>query len=199
MKIEKQNLYPLVVAITGASGAKYACRTCEMLLKAKAIVHLIITETAKDIIKTELRFDKSDYLLNSKDFIHHDPDIYSKKIASGSNETRGMVIIPASMGTVGRIANGTSDNLIARVADVHLKEKRKLVMVPRETPLNRIHLENLLKLNNAGALILPAMPSFYSGVSTVDDLIDTVVARVLDYLEIKHDLDVSYLKEDMFL
>ncbi len=194
MKTDKQNEHPLVVAITGASGAMYACRTCEMLLKANASVHLIITKTAEEIIQTELSSEKSDYLLNSKDFIHHDPNTFSTEIASGSNQTLGMVIIPASMGTVGRIANGTSDNLVARVADVHLKEKRKLVIVPRETPLNRIHLENLLKLNDAGALILPAMPSFYSGASTIENLIDTVVARVLDYLEIKHDLDVGYMK-----
>lgn len=194
MKTDKQNEHPLVVAITGASGAIYAFRTCAMLIKANLSVHLIITKTAEEIIKTELSPENSDYLLSSKDFIHHDPSTFSTEIASGSNHTLGMVIIPASMGTVGRIANGTSDNLVARVADVHLKEKRKLVIVPRETPLNRIHLENLLKLNDAGAMILPAMPSFYSGVSTIENLIDTVVARVLDYLEIKHDLDVGYIK-----
>lgn len=192
MITEKQKEHPLVVAITGASGARYAFRTCELLLREKVCVHLIITKTAEEIIKTELNSENADYLLGSGDFTRHDPDSYSTEIASGSNRTLGMVIIPASMGTVGRIASGVSDNLVARVADVHLKEKRKLVLVPRETPLNRIHLVNLLRLNDAGAMILPAMPSFYSGASTIDDLIDTVVARVLDYLDIEHDLDVSY-------
>ncbi|MCD6216609.1 UbiX family flavin prenyltransferase [bacterium] len=199
MVTEIQIKQTLVVAITGASGAMYACRTCELLLKANLSVHLIITKTAELIIKEELPDEKSEFLLASESFHRHDPDSYDCEIASGSNHTLGMVIIPASMGTIGRIANGTSDNLVARVADVHLKEKRKLVIVPRETPLNRIHLENLLKLNDAGALILPAMPSFYSGADTVDKLVDTVIARVLNHLGISHGLDVGYYDRSSFL
>ena len=161
-----------------------------------ASVHLVITDTARHIIEVELPSDKADFLLNSKDIIRHDPGSYSETIASGSYMTSGMIVIPASMGTIGRIANGTSDNLIIRTTDVHLKEKRKLIVVPRETPLNRIHLENLLKLHDAGALILPAMPSFYTNADSIDDLVDTVVARVLDHIGIKHDIDVRYHGKD---
>jgi len=190
--VENTNENPIVIAVTGASGAIYAHRTLELILQSGASVHLVITNTARHIIEVELPAEKADLLLNSSDVIRHDINSYSETIASGSYMTSGMIIIPASMGTIGRIANGTSDNLIIRTADVHLKEKRKLIVVPRETPLNRIHLENLMKLHDAGALILPATPSFYSNAGSIDDLIDTVVARVLNHIGIKHNLDVRY-------
>ena len=190
--VENTNEHPVVIAVTGASGVVYAHRTLELLLKSGVSVHLVITKTATHIIEVELPNEKSDLLLNSQDVVRHDPSSYSETIASGSYMTSGMIVIPASMGTIGRIASGTSDNLIIRTADVHMKEKRKLIVVPRETPFNRIHLENLMKLHDAGALIMPATPSFYSKADSIDDLVDTVVARVLDHIGIKHNLDVRY-------
>jgi 4-hydroxy-3-polyprenylbenzoate decarboxylase len=187
---KEKNIY--VIAITGASGMIYAHRLLQLLKKEKSEIHLVITKTAVQIIGHELKPKQAEFVLKDAGFIRHDPEKYSSVIASGSHKTSGMVVVPASMGTVGRIASGTSDNLVVRAADVHLKEKRKLIIVPRETPLNAIHLENMLKLDRAGAIILPAMPSFYSGMHTVEGLVDTVVARVLDHLGIGHDLDVKY-------
>lgn len=182
----------IVVAISGASGSCYASRLLEILLEKKMDIHLIISESAKQIAKDELDEKRFLFLTEKADVKRYHPDKFNVSIASGSVNTRGMVVIPASMGTIGRIASGTSDNLIIRVADVHLKEKRKLIVVPREAPLNRIHIENLLRLHDAGAIILPAMPSFYMKPETINDLIDTVVARVLDHLNISNDLNTEY-------
>ena len=184
--------YPIIVAITGASGMLYAFWLIE-ILDAKAIpLNLIITLTARKIITNELSKKDADFIFTGAKAERHDPLKFESELASGSNKSRGMVIVPASMGTIGRIACGVSDNLVVRAADVHLKERRKLIIVPRETPLNRIHLENLLKLNDAGAVILPAMPSFYSRPKTLVELADTIVARILDHLDIEHNLDVGY-------
>lgn len=196
MKTKENERYPLVVAITGASGAVYAYRLLEILMNQNVETHLVITKTAEHIIKTELSNEKANFILKETRVTRHDPDKYAVEIASGSYLTSGMAIVPASMGTIGRIANGTSDNLVARCADVHLKERRTLVVVPRETPLNRIHLENLLKLHDAGAVILPATPSFYAGADSIESLVDTVVARILDHMGIDHDLDIRYHPEN---
>jgi len=183
---------PYIVAITGASGMIYASRLVELLDSHGISPHIVITSTAKEIIKRELPSERAILLLEDARFMRYDPDDFSAVIASGSYHTSGMVIVPASMGTIGRIASGTSDNLAIRAADVHLKERRKLIVVPRETPLNRIHLENLLRLNDAGAVILPAMPSFYSKPDSIDAIADTVVIRILDHLGINLDSNVRY-------
>jgi len=192
VKIKYQGKYPIIIAITGASGMIYAHRLVEILDYGKISMHLIITPTARRIIETELADKNANFILKKVKATRHDSSNLETEIASGSHKTGGMVIIPASMGTIGRIASGATENLITRVADVHLKERRKLIIVSRETPLNRIHLENLLRLNDAGAVIMPAMPSFYSKPKTIEELADTVVARVLDHLDIEHDLDVRY-------
>lgn len=184
--------YPLIIAITGASGMIYAHRLIEILNRENFPMHLIITSTAIRIIQTELTTNQADFLLKKANATRHDSSHLESEIASGSHLTSGMVIIPASMGTIGRIASGTTENLVTRVADVHLKERRKLIIVSRETPLNRIHLENLLKLNDAGALIMPATPSFYSKPKTILDLVDTIIARILDHFQIEHNLNIRY-------
>jgi len=192
MSIIYKGIHPIIIAITGASGMIYAYRLIEILESGKIPMHLIITPTAKRLIDIELSHENANFIFSGAKATRHDSSNLETGIASGSNLTGGMVIIPASMGTIGRIASGATENLVTRVADVHLKERRKLIIVSRETPLNRIHLENLLKLNDAGALILPAMPSFYSKPKTLNELADTVVARVLDHLDIEHDLGVRY-------
>jgi 4-hydroxy-3-polyprenylbenzoate decarboxylase len=196
MEKKENERNPLVLAVTGASGAIYAYRLLEILMSQNVETHLVITKTAEHIIRTELSNEKANFILKEAGVKRHDPDKYAVEIASGSYITSGMAIVPASMGTVGRIANGTSDNLVARCADVHLKERRTLVVVPRETPLNRIHLENLLRLHDAGAVILPAMPSFYAGADSIELLVDTVVARILDHLGIGHGLNIRYHPEN---
>jgi len=192
MNPEHKAMGPYVIAITGASGMIYASRLVEKLDSQGISMHLVITPTARGIIKRELPGGRAKFLLEDTRFSRHDPSDFSAVIASGSFRTSGMVIVPASMGTIGRIASGTSDNLVIRTADVHLKERRKLIIVPRETPLNRIHLENMLKLNDAGAVILPAMPSFYSGPDSIDILADTIVIRILDHLGLSFDSEVRY-------
>jgi 4-hydroxy-3-polyprenylbenzoate decarboxylase len=187
----------LVVAITGASGSSYGVRLLDVLLRAGHTVHLVISPAATQVMERELgvtldlaRFDPR-LLVKSADVsklhYHHFRD-FSAGIASGSFRTAGMAVCPCSMGTVAAIAHGTSENLIHRAADVHLKERRKLVLVPRETPLGLIQLRNLATVAEAGAVVLPAMPAFYTLPKTVDDMIDFVVGRVCDQLGIEHRL-----------
>jgi flavin prenyltransferase len=187
----------LVVAITGASGSPYAVRLLEILLRAGRTVHLVISPAATQVIERELgvtldlaRFDPK-LLLKNADLArlhYHEYRDFSAGIASGSFPTGGMVVCPCSMGTVAAIAHGTSQNLIHRAADVHLKERRKLILVPRETPLGLIQLRNLTAVAEAGALVLPAMPAFYTLPKTVDDMVDFVVGRVCDQLGVEHRL-----------
>ncbi|MFO0937669.1 MAG: flavin prenyltransferase UbiX [Gemmataceae bacterium] len=191
----------LVLAITGASGAPYGVRLLEIALRAGRTVHLTISESARDVARLELgqtisleSFDPAAFLGHratglsfEKLFYHHYRD-FQAGIASGSFLTAGMVICPCSMGTVAAIAHGTSDNLIHRAADVHLKERRKLILVPRETPLGIVQLRNLTAVAEAGAVILPAMPGFYHRPEKIEELIDFVVARICDQLEIEHQL-----------
>jgi 4-hydroxy-3-polyprenylbenzoate decarboxylase len=180
----------LVVAMTGASGAPYAVALLHALCQAGRNVHLTISESGAQVLQEELNINVS---LNDFDpgvlgdldparvFYHHHRD-FRAGIASGSFPTAGMVIAPCSMSTLASIACGVTTNLITRAADVHLKERRKLVLVPRETPLSLIHLENMLGVTRAGGVVLPAMPGWYHRPETLDDLVQFVVARICDQL-----------------
>jgi 4-hydroxy-3-polyprenylbenzoate decarboxylase len=169
----------IILAITGASGSVYAFKLLEKLQAMKTLpeeIAVIFSETGKEIWKSEIgsEFHKKG---NTKEY---DNSTFYAPFSSGSSLYDTMIICPASMGTTGRIANGTSDDLIARTADVMLKERRRLIIVPRETPYNLIHIENMKKLTLAGAIICPASPSFYSNPKTIDDLVMTVVDRIID-------------------
>ncbi|MBI1913179.1 MAG: UbiX family flavin prenyltransferase [Planctomycetes bacterium] len=190
----------LVLALTGASGAPYGVRLLEVLLQAGRTVHLSISPSAVEVIERELdrhvrldRFELADLMGSENRFgdgeVHyHHFQNFQAGIASGSFLTAGMVICPCSMGTVAAIAHGLSQNLIHRAADVHLKERRKLVLVPRETPLHLVQLRNLAACAEAGAVILPAMPAFYTKPRSLQDVVDFVVGRVCDQLGIAHGL-----------
>jgi 4-hydroxy-3-polyprenylbenzoate decarboxylase len=178
-----------VIGITGASGVCYAKRLFD-LLQPQAELHVIISERGGELLKLELD-------LTSKYFARENVTVYrnskiNASIASGSFPIDGMVVVPASMGTIGRIAAGTSESLIERAADVALKERNKLILVPRETPFSQIHLKNMLTLDQAGALILPANPAFYQNPQSLGDLVDFVVARIMDQLDVDHDLTEPY-------
>jgi 4-hydroxy-3-polyprenylbenzoate decarboxylase len=193
----------LVVAFTGASGAPYGVRLVEVLLRAGRTVHLTISPAAAVVLETELdrtvrltanEFDPTALLGPAADGLaltslhyHHHRD-FRAGIASGSFLTGGMVVCPCSMGTLAAIAHGTSENLIHRAADVHLKERRKLVLVPRETPLGLIGLRNMVAATEAGAVVLPAMPAFYTRPRSVADLVDFVVGRVCDQIGVPNAL-----------
>jgi 4-hydroxy-3-polyprenylbenzoate decarboxylase len=191
----------LVLAFTGASGAPYGVRLLQVLIESGRKVHLIISPAAALVFKQELgrliRLDRfepidvlgSDLTADKVALLHyHHCQDFQAGIASGSFLTGGMVICPCSMGTVGAIAHGLSQNLIHRAADVHLKEHRRLVLVPRETPLNVIQLRNLTLCAEAGAVILPAMPPFYTRPRSLEDCINFIVGRICDQLGIEHGL-----------
>lgn len=191
----------LVLAVTGASGSVYAVRLLETLLRAGRGVHLTVSPAAVEVFAQETgrrlrlepeHFAPADFLGDpgvdtSRLAYHHFRD-FRAGIASGSFLTAGMAVCPCSMGTVAAIAHGTSENLIHRAADVHLKERRKLVLVPRETPLGLIQLRNLTAAAEAGAVVLPAMPAFYTNPRSIADLVDFVVGRVCDQLGVEHGL-----------
>jgi len=186
---------PIVVAITGASGAPYAVRLLEQLLAADRQVWLIVSSHGLRLLHTELDIDSVDALRQRVGVaafrrlvtVYEDADRGAAP-ASGSALNAGMVICPCSMGTLSAISVGASRSLIERSADVMLKEHRPLVLVPRETPLSAIHLQNMLRLSRAGAVILPAAPGFYHKPESVQDLVDFIVARVLDQLGVEHTL-----------
>jgi 4-hydroxy-3-polyprenylbenzoate decarboxylase len=187
------------VAITGASGSIYAQRTL-MHMAASGVVeriNLIMSEAAKTVAKVELSVDLAnadrttinrwlDLPLDSRLVQLHRLDNIAARPSSGSHPQEGMVIVPCSMGTLGAIASGAGTNLIHRAADVTLKENRRLVIVPRETPYNAIHLENMLRLARAGAHIIPASPGFYHRPQTIEALVDHLVFRILDHLGVPH-------------
>lgn len=181
----------IVVAITGASGSRYAQRLLEQLAQTPHEVHLLLSRYAQAVINEELQGP----LLVPDGIQRHGISSMNLPFASGSNPCDAMVVIPCSMGTLGRIAHGISDDALLRTADVTLKERKKLILVPRETPLSLVHVRNLELLILAGAIILPANPSFYSGPSTVEGVIDTVVARVLDHLGVEHGLGGRWREE----
>ena len=179
----------LIVGITGASAVIYGVRLLEVLSQLDEYeIHLTVSDSGARALWEELqirvdldRFSLESLLEDSSDrVIYHHPSDIAAPIASGSFRTEGMIIVPCSMGTIGSIAAGISRNLIHRAADVCIKERRQLVLVPRETPLSSIHLENMLKLSQLGVVILPAMPGFYHFPKTVDDMINFVVTKALD-------------------
>ena len=167
----------LVLAATGASGAIYLQRLLDQIDASANEVHLVMSAFAKQIVHEELGS-----LRVPPGVIEHNDKSMNVAFASGSTLFDAMVIVPCSMGTIGRIAAGTSETLILRAADVFLKERRKLVIVPRETPLNLVHTRNCCSLLEAGAVILPAMPAFYGHPQNVTELVDTVVHRILDQI-----------------
>ena len=186
---------PVVLAITGASGAPYAVRLLQQLATREVPVWLIISSHGLRLLQTET--DIADIAglrahVGAGAFDAHvrmfDDDDRGAAPASGSARSRAMVVCPCSMGTVSAIAQGSSRSLVERAADVALKERRPLLLVPRETPLSLIHLENLTTVTRAGATVIPASPGFYHRPTTIDELVDFVVARVLDHLQVEHDL-----------
>lgn len=174
------------MAITGASGVVYGKRLLEVFREKRVETHLVVSRAAEKLIKHELGLTKKDFeKLATRSY---DVDDLSAPLMSGSFKTDGMVIIPCSMKTLAGIAHGFADNLILRAADVTLKEKRRLVVVPRETPISVIHLRNLLQAAELGVFVVPAMPAFYHKPEKIGDLVDFVVGRVLDCLCIEHKL-----------
>ncbi|MCD6472669.1 UbiX family flavin prenyltransferase [Candidatus Aerophobetes bacterium] len=176
----------LVVGISGASGVIYGVRLLEELKKKKIETYLTITPTAEKILEYETDFKKEELIKLASHYCTID-DMFAP-IASGSFKIEGCVIVPCSMRTIAGIAYGYSENLLLRVADVTLKEKRPLILVPRETPLSIIHLENMLRLAYRGANILPAMPAFYHNPKTLNDNINFIVGKILDILKIDNNL-----------
>lgn len=193
----------ITLAITGASGAQYALRLLQSLIAANCRVYLLVSRAAEVVINTETdyqlplseqSFDEQNTWFQT--FTHAQPEqltLYSKEdwfspVASGSSSPAKMVICPASGGTLSAIAHGASNNLIERAADVALKERRQLIVVPRETPYSQVHLENMLKLTQMGVVVLPASPGFYYEPKRLEDLVDFIVARILDQLDIDQSL-----------
>lgn len=185
-----------VVGITGASGAVYGVRLCEFMLREGYHIHLIVTDAGWRVLKEELGWDAAhrQATIEAKfgslpgELTYHPVQDIGASVASGSYRTDGMVIIPCSMGTLSGIARGASDNLLERTADVMLKEGRPLLLVPRETPLHAIHLENMLTLARMGVRMIPAMPAFYYNPLSLDEMIDFMVGKVLDNMGIDHQL-----------
>jgi 4-hydroxy-3-polyprenylbenzoate decarboxylase len=189
---------PIAVGFTGASGAVYGLRLIEVLIEMGHQVHLSISPSGREVFLHEMgryldldRFDPETFLgkrvpADRLVYWHHANML--APLASGSFLTRGMVICPCSGGTLSAVAHGASDNLVERAADAHLKERRPLVLVPRETPLSLVHLDNMKRAAEVGAIILPASPGWYHGVTRLEDLVDFIVARILDQLRIRHDL-----------
>jgi len=173
----------IVVGISGASGVIYGKKLVEELSKRSYEIYLLVTDPALSIGKKELSIDLIDYLSELSGVTCYDYKNLDAPIASGSFQTLGMVIVPCSMKSLACIAQGISDNLLYRVADVCLKERRRFILVPRETPLSEIHLENMLKLRRMGVDILPAMPGFYNCPRTIDDLVDFIVQKIFLLLE----------------
>lgn len=194
---------PVVMAITGASGAPYSVRLLEQLVVARQPVQLIVSAHGLRLLATETDIGTIDGLRASVGLEHweryvtlFDDADRGAAPASGSARNRGMVICPCSMGTISAISQGTSRSLVERAADVALKERRRLVVVPRESPYSEIHLENMLRLTRAGATVLPASPGFYHRPTTIAEMVDFVVARVLDHLDVEHALGKRWGSEE---
>ncbi len=200
----------LTVAITGASGTVYAHRTLQLLAASGVVetINLIISSTAATVAQVETGSNLKEpsaaklnewlgLAADSKLIRYWRLDNLAAKPSSGSNKQAGMIVVPCSMGTLGAIASGVGTNLIHRAADVCLKEGRKLVLVPRETPYNAIHLENMLRLLHAGACILPASPGFYHRPKTIDDLVEHLCFRILDQFDIPHSKKTQWTGEEV--
>jgi 4-hydroxy-3-polyprenylbenzoate decarboxylase len=187
---------PWVIGITGASGVVYGIKLCEFMLSIGKTVHLLITDAGWRVLHDELDWQVTRRQEALEQFfkpaagklIYHPIQDIGASVASGSFRTEGMIIIPCSMGTLSAIAHGSSDNLLERTADVMLKESRKLIIVPRETPLHTVHLENMLTLARMGVKIIPAMPAFYQRPQSLDELVQFLVGKVLDSIGIEHEL-----------
>jgi flavin prenyltransferase len=194
---------PIVFAITGASGAPYAVRLLEQLIVAKRRVQLIVSSHGLRLLQTETGIDSVNALRHHAGARAFDRFVTTfddadrgAAPASGSALTSGMVVCPCSMGTLSAISTGASRSLVERAADVTLKERRRLVLVTRETPLSAIHLENMLRVTRAGALVMPAAPGFYHTPKSIGDLVDFIVARVLDHLGVPHRLGPRWGGDD---
>jgi len=190
----------ITLAMTGASGAQYGLRLLECLLAADCQVYLLMSRAAETVIATETDLELPDTLLEQQRLLSRiynggddqlillDKEDWFSPVASGSSSPSSMIICPASGGTLSSIACGASNNLIERAADVALKERRQLIVVPREMPYSEIHLENMLKLTRMGAVMMPASPGFYHEPSSINDLVDFVVGRILDHLDIEQNI-----------
>lgn len=183
-----------IVAITGASGIIYGVRITEVLLAQGYEVHLVVSEPGCIVMKQEMGWELGEYPQESLRQYFPQPGLYlynnadiAARLASGSFITEGMVIVPCTMSTVAAVANGLSNNLIERTADVMLKERRPLIIVPRETPLSVIHLRNLLRLAEMGVAIVPAMPGFYHHPRNIDEMVSFMVGKILDIMRIPND------------
>ena len=183
---DEKNYLRLVVGISGASGVIYGLRTLEILHSMKIETHVVLSQWGERNI--EIETDKTVEYVRSLSTALYRNDSLAAPISSGSFLHRGMIIVPCSMKTLASIANGYDETLISRAAGVTLKESRLLVVVPRETPLSRIHLQNMLKLAEAGAVILPAMPGFYQKPKSLQDMIDHLVGKIIDQFEIRNNL-----------
>lgn len=198
MSTNNSQIRHFVVAITGASGSVYGLRLISELLRSGGRVSLILTSAGRQVLNHETGLEWSAEIKVQRQQVQEyfasiavdclAIDDFWAGAASGSAAADAMIIVPCSMGTLGRVAAGLSGNLLERAADVMLKERRSLLLVPRETPFNNIHLENLLRLSQSGAVILPAMPGFYHGPQTIEDLVDFVVGKILDQLDVQHSL-----------
>jgi 4-hydroxy-3-polyprenylbenzoate decarboxylase len=185
-----------IVALTGASGVRYGIRLIDVLSMTLQTVHVVFSEAALRVLAEEegqkisaTRLSAAELLGREQENIEfYRPRDIGAAIASGSMPVDGMVICPCSMNTLAAVASGISENLIQRAADVTMKEGRKLLIVPRETPLSQIHLENMLRLSRAGAAVIPAMPGFYHEPSTIDDLVDMMVMKITDQMGLQLDL-----------
>lgn len=199
----------ICLALTGASGMPYGIRLLECLLAAGCHVQLLYSQVAQIVARQEMALDLPSRPTETRTLLRQrfaelpgKLDVYGREewfspVASGSNPPQAMVVCPCTMGTMASIAHGLSGNLIERAADVVLKERRLLILVPRETPLSVIHLENMLTLARAGAVILPPSPGFYHHPEKIDDLVDFVVARILDQLAVPHRLMPRWGADDM--
>jgi len=182
---ELEEMMRLIIAITGASGVAYAKRLLQVLREKNVETHLLVSRNGRKVISTEDGNIEEYSKLAA--FVHQEDDL-GAPITSGSFAVDGMVIVPCSTSTLSAIAHGISDNCIRRAAEVTLKERRPLVVVPRETPLTTIHIQSMMQLSLAGAIILPAMPAFYFAPKGIGDLIDYVVGKILDVLKVSHNL-----------
>lgn len=176
---------PVLVAMTGATGAVYGIRLLQTLRELGVESHLVVSRWAETTIRTETSFSP-DQVRSLAVRVYEEDDL-SAPPATSAFETAAMVIAPCSMRTIAALANGLSDNLVQRAAEVHLKERRKLVLVARESPLSVIHLENMLRLARAGAVVAPPVPAFYAKLRSLDDMVDHTVGRVLDQAGVEHE------------
>jgi flavin prenyltransferase len=204
-KTQKIPVRKIVLAICGASGSIYGIRLTKSLVQHPVELYMVISNAGKKVMAHETNYSGAPFttFLKNQGFLFHqqaelrefDKDDLFAPPASGSFQHQGMVIAPCSMNTLGAIASGIADDLIRRAADVTLKERRPLILLIRESPLNTIHLENMRKLNDAGAIIMPACPGFYHHPRSINDLVDSMVARILDHLQFGHDLVTPWGEE----